>query len=362
MDGAEPGVLVHGVGAVVERGSGRCLGGGRGCLGEDFADGLLHSVGGDGHTRDGVNGLFLDDLRGPGIAMVVGEQVIRALGGDGRLGDRAVLDNRFDVDGAEPGVLVHGIGAVGQRADLRRGCGLGFGLGSGLGFGLGHDGHGAVGGGHDAVQRVEHCAGGDAGTGHLVDAVFAVGKRRVLADELAGERALGGQLAQTVGLVGRIDGQRGDGVVVVELDGEGHVAAEALDGGGDGLGRLLAAAVDDGVDGVDGRGGGERRAADRLNAVLAVGEGSGLADELAGEGVLRAQLAQAVGLVRGIYGQVFDAAVLGHADGHGHIAAEALLRGGDGLPGVGAGGFLGDAQLLGVDVARHGVDAADHRA
>ncbi len=113
---------------------GRGLAGG---LGQQLGHGFLHGVRGDGHAGDGVDGLLLNDLVGPGVAVVVGEQVVRALGGDGGLGDRAVLDGDLHVDGAEIGGLLDGVGAVVQRGGLGRRRGVtdvGFaGLGA-LGF------------------------------------------------------------------------------------------------------------------------------------------------------------------------------------------------------------------------------------
>ena len=117
-----------------------------------------------------------------------------------------------------------------------------------------------------------------------------------------------------------------------------------------------------GVQGLQHRVGGEGRAGDGLDAVLAVGEGASLADELPGELGLGGQLAEALGLVRGLHGQVGHGPRVVQAGGDGDVAREALGAGGHGGTHVGLLRLLEDAQLGGCDVAGDVVHAAQHRA
>ena len=142
---------------------------------------------------------------------------------------------------------------------------------------------------------------------------------------------------------------------------KGHIAAEALHRDGAGIAGL-AAAAHDGVDGVDGRGGRERRAGHRLDAVLAVGEGAGLPDELAGKVLLGTALAQAFRLVGRIDGQRLDGVVGVEFDGRRHVPGKALFRGGIGAAGGGALVRLVHAQLVRIDAAGDGIHAVGHRA
>ena len=140
VDGAEVGGLLYVIGAVLQRGGFAAV-----LSGQQLLNGLLHGVGGDGDAGHRVNGLLFHDLGFPGIAVLVGEQVVRALGGDVGGGDLAALDGQFDIDGAEIGGLFDGVDAVGQGAALiggRFGRGLRFGLRRGCRLGGGQTGLG----------------------------------------------------------------------------------------------------------------------------------------------------------------------------------------------------------------------------
>ena len=179
---------------------------------------------------------------------------------------------------------------------------------------------------HNAVDRLQRSFGGDRRTGQCFDSVFAVGEGAALANELIGERRFGSPLAQAVGFIGRIDGQRLD-LVAVQGDVYCHVAAEALLRCGDGilirrsrfrfLGRFFRGGffgrflTGDGlVDRLQGSRGSHGSTGQGFNAVFTEGEGTVLADELVSEFRVRRALAQAFGLVRRIDGQFLDRVAL----------------------------------------------------
>ena len=177
-------------------------------LDHQLLHGLLHGVRGDGDAGDGVHGLLLNDLLGPGAADVVGEHVHLALEGrrgDARVGDLAAFDGDAHVDGAEIGGLFNVEFAVYRRSGLIGGR-LGFGRrlrfrrGRGLGRGqtrlredvrggflhgvrgvlqrrrgdhviliglVGHDGFGPL-GAYIVVQQIVVAGRGDGGVEDLV--------------------------------------------------------------------------------------------------------------------------------------------------------------------------------------------------
>ena len=239
VDGAEIGGLLDLVGAVGQaRGFPAAID-----LDHQLLHGLLHGVGGDGDAGDGVHGLFLHDLLGPGAADVVGEHVHLALeggGGDAGVGDLAVFDGDPHVDGAEVGGLFHVEFAVGRRSRLiGGGFGLGFrfrfGLGRGRGLGRGQSGLGedVRGGFLDGVGGVLQRGGGD----HVV----LIG--------LVGHDGIGPLGAKLVGQQVIVAGRGDLGIEdLVALNGHGHlnvaVIVAALGGIGTGLlvGQLAAPA------------------------------------------------------------------------------------------------------------------------
>ena len=94
---------------------------------------------------------------------------------------------------------------------------------------------------------------------------------------------------------------------------------------------LLFAGGQDAVDRLQSSVGSNRGAGQRFNAVLTVGEGAALTDELIGECRFGSPLAQARGFIRGINGQRLDFvfSVQGHMNRH--VTAEALLSRGNGI-------------------------------
>ena len=206
--------------------------------------------------------------------------------------------------------------------------------------------------GHGTVDGLQGGVGGDRRAGQRFDPVLTVGEGSALADELAGERLLGRPLAQAGGLVGRIDRQRLDLAAVQGHMGR-HFAAEALFRGVNGIagcggfallfclgfflgllsGFLLRFFLclfrgiltgHGAVDGFQGRVGGDRRAAQRLDPVLAERKGTALADELAGECLLGRPFSKAFRLVRRINGQFLHLVPV-QGDLNGNVAAEAFF-------------------------------------
>ena len=205
--------------------------------------------------------------------------------------------------------------------------------------------------GRGAVDCLQGRFGGDGRAGQGLDPVLAEGEGAALADELVGKRRFGSPLAQAHGLVRRIDGQ-GLHFIAVQGDVNRHFTAEALlrcrNGAAGFCGRFLRffrgfffllfrgflrgfrrCRVLSGhgtVDRLQGRVGGDGRAGQRFDPVLAEGEGAALADKLLCEFRIRGPFSQAFGLIRRIDRQLADDSVLCHSP-RGHFAAEALLRG-----------------------------------
>ena len=214
--------------------------------------------------------------------------------------------------------------------------------------------------GNNAVQGIQNRSGGDGSTGDCFNTILSVCERSHLADELAGKAAVGSSLAQAVGLIRRIDAQCSDGIVCIQADGYRHVTAKALHGRGYRLCGLCSAAFHDRIQSRNNSVGRKGRSGESFNAILTVGKRSALADELAGKGLLRGHLAQAIGLIRRIDGKVFDRAVIRQTDIYGNRPAEALFRGRYGRSGINL-FLLHQAELIGIDIVCYGIDPADNR-
>ena len=219
---------------------GRSVGGGvaRGGLGQALVHGREDGLGGDGGAGHGVHALgaagghdglgeLLDGLGADALGLGVVAH--------GHVGDLAVLDGHLDGHVAADTLAGSAIGAVGissRGLDLLSVVGRSSGALAGLGQAL--------------VHGREDGLGGDGGAGHGVHALGAVGLHDL------GRQLLDGLASDALGLGVVAHGDLGD-LAVLDGHGHGHVAADALAGGGvlavsvTGLGSSLVGVVGLGV-------------------------------------------------------------------------------------------------------------------
>ena len=322
--------------------------------GRGLADELVHEVGVAAHLVaeilgfvDGVqlqfsNGAVLVQGEGGGyvalhalgeggrLAVLGPGGVAGLLGGHGAVGHLAVFHIQGGGHGAGEAALAlqHG-GAVVLQAQGSAVI-LGNHSGGRLGRGRGGVPNGGVGGFH-------HGGGGHGRAGERVH-VFAQGQGRGFADELGQEGLVRGTAgAEVRGLAVGIH-QDGSNRAILKGHGDGHFTLEALSRGAAAVSAGGGGGLQGSVHSLHHGGGGNGRAGERV-CVLTQGEGAGLADELAQEGLIGgAACAEALGLAGGVHRQAGDRAGSVHGQLHLHIAGEALGGGGLHVAGEGRGG------------------------